>query len=80
MAKGITNLSLGAKPLNDVRAEVSVKDAGKDEKASQKDWPRISVQISDEERLAWKSAALKRRTSLSDLIREAMAKHLGGDK
>ena len=63
-------MGLKSKPLSQVRADVPVADVSKEDLA------RINLNVPVSVRKAWKEAALREDTTLSELIIKAMSKHL----
>lgn len=63
-------MGLKSKPLSAVRPDVPVADV------SREDLARINLNVPVSLRKAWKEAALREDTTLSDLIIKAMSKHL----
>ena len=63
-------MGLKSKPLSQVRADVPVADVSREELA------RINLNVPVSVRKAWKEAALREDTTLSELIIKAMSKHL----
>lgn len=62
-------MALISKQLPEVRPEVPT--------AAVTDWVRVNLNVPEATRQQWKHEAITRRTTLSDLILEAMSKHLG---
>lgn len=62
-------MGLKSKPLSQVRADVPVADV------SREDLARINLNVPVSVRKAWKEAALREDTTLSELIIKAMSKY-----
>ena len=62
-------MGLKSKPLSQVRADVPVADVSKEDLA------RINLNVPVSVRKAWKEAALREDTTLSELIIKAMSKY-----
>ena len=63
-------MALKSKPLDQVRSSVPASAAALG------DLVRVNLNVPAATRTAWKMAALRRNITLSDLILEAMSKHL----
>lgn len=63
-------MGLKSKPLSQVRADVPVADVSKEDLA------RINLNVPVSVRKAWKEAALREDTTLSELIINSMSKYL----
>lgn len=64
-------MALKSKPLESVRADVPVHEV-----APAEEMVKITFNVSKATRRQWKEAALRREKTVTDLIIEAMAKHL----
>ena len=62
-------MGLKSKPLSQVRADVPVAEVSREELA------RINLNVPVSVRKAWKEAALREDTTLSELIIKAMSKY-----
>ena len=62
-------MALKSKPLDQVRADVPVVAAAQDEMV------RVNLNVSKATRTAWKTIALQRGTTLTELINEAMSSY-----
>ena len=62
-------MGLKSKPLSQVRADVPVDDVSKEDLA------RINLNVPVSVRKAWKEAALREDTTLSELIIKSMSKY-----
>ena len=62
-------MGLKSKPLSQVRADVPVADVSKEDLA------RINLNVPVSVRKAWKEAALREDTTLSELIIKSMSKY-----
>lgn len=62
-------MGLKSKPLSQVRADVPIADVSKEDLA------RINLNVPVSMRKAWKEAALREDTTLSELIIKAMSKY-----
>lgn len=64
-------MALKSKPLESVRPDVPVHEVFPNE-----EMVKLTFNVSKSTRLKWKEAALKREKTVTDLIIEAMGKHL----
>lgn len=64
-------MALKSKPLESVRPDVPVHEVAPTEEVV-----KLTFNVPKSTRLKWKEAALKREKTVTDLIIEAMGKHL----